>query len=117
MTLHQALLLEFPTFLSSLASLAILTVVYAVYYGLIHPLHPFPGPFMAKFCDLWRFRSAATGKSHLKMIELHQKYGPIVRTGPTTLSLADPSYIQKIYGPGRGFDKVIAVVTKLESSC
>ena len=117
MTLRLALSLDIPTFILSLALLASFTVVYVVYYGLIHPLGQFPGPFMAKFCDLWRFRSAATGTSHLKAIELHQKYGPIVRIGPTTLSLADPSYIQKIYGPGRGFHKVIPVMTKPEQPC
>ncbi|CZT12472.1 hypothetical protein WAI453_008911 [Rhynchosporium graminicola] len=94
-----------PNLLSFSISLATFATVYGVYYGLFHPLHKFPGPFLAKFCDLWRFRSAATGTSHLKAIELHQKYGPIVRIGPTTLSFAAPSYIPKIYGPGRGFHK------------
>ena len=40
------------------------------------------------------------------MIALHEKYGSVVRTGPTTISISDPSYIPKIYGIGQGFHKV-----------
>lgn len=40
------------------------------------------------------------------MIALHEKHGPVVRTGPTTISISDPSYIPKIYGIGQGFHKV-----------
>ncbi|KAJ9667523.1 hypothetical protein H2201_002392 [Coniosporium apollinis] len=34
------------------------------------------------------------------ILSLHRKHGPLVRTGPSELSVADLSAIKKIYGPG-----------------
>ena len=56
--------------------------------------------------EQWRYRSANSGKNQHDMRALHEKYGPIVRTGPTTISISDPSYIPRIYGIGQGFHKV-----------
>jgi cytochrome P450 len=39
------------------------------------------------------------------MIALHRKYGPLVRTGPNELSVADLSAIKTIYGAGTKFRK------------
>lgn len=39
------------------------------------------------------------------IISLHRKHGPLVRTGPAELSVADLSAIKKIYGPGTKFRK------------
>jgi hypothetical protein len=82
-------------------------ILYPFYLYFVHPLRRYPGPFLAKFTDLWRFYNARGKRSHLSMIELHEKYGPVVRTGPNTISISDASYVNKIYGHGRGFVKVI----------
>ncbi|KAK4980787.1 hypothetical protein LTR66_010359 [Elasticomyces elasticus] len=39
------------------------------------------------------------------MIALHQKHGPLVRTGPNEVSVADPNAIKSIYGAGTKFRK------------
>ena len=38
---------------------------------------------------------------------LHQQYGPIVRTAPGVVSIADPRTVPTIYGIGTKFYKVI----------
>lgn len=80
--------------------------LYLFYQYFFHPLRRYPGPLLAKFTDYWRFQNVRTRKSHLSRVELHKRYGPVVRVGPNTLSIADPAYISKIYGPGQGFVKV-----------
>jgi cytochrome P450 len=39
------------------------------------------------------------------MIALHKKYGPLIRTGPNEVSVADLSAIRTIYGAGTKFRK------------
>ena len=88
------------------AIFVIAVLLYPLYLYFAHPLSRYPGPFLAKFTDYWRFREVRGRQSHLSMVALHEKYGPVVRTGPNMLSFGDPSYIPKIYGPGNGFLKV-----------
>jgi hypothetical protein len=45
-------------------------------------LRQVPGPFLAQFTDLWRSWSQNSPRFGDKMLELHRKYGPLVRTGP-----------------------------------
>ena len=40
-----------------------------------HALRRYPGPFFAKFTDLWLGRVAAAGHRSETVHELHQKYG------------------------------------------
>lgn len=44
-------------------------------------------------------------KSHDEDIQLHRKYGNIVRLAPNPLSIADPAEINQIYGIGTRFYK------------
>ncbi|PSK37361.1 Isotrichodermin C-15 hydroxylase [Elsinoe australis] len=64
---------------------------------LLTPLRSFPGPFLAKFTDLWRLYDVWTGRSEKTQTELHQKYGKAVRTGPNCVSISDPELIKVIY--------------------
>jgi hypothetical protein len=89
-----------------LHAVALIALLYPLYLYFVHPLSRYPGPFLAKFTDYWRFRDVRRRRSHLTMVALHKRHGPVVRTGPNTLSIADPAYIPKIYGPGHGFLKV-----------
>ncbi|KAE8551566.1 hypothetical protein EYB25_005456 [Talaromyces marneffei] len=57
----------------------------------------FPGPFCTKFTDSWRYVKTASGQAHLVHADLHRKYGSVVRIGPNTLSISDPSLIKTIY--------------------
>jgi cytochrome P450 len=45
------------------------------------------------------------GDMNTIMIALHKRYGPLVRTGPNELSVADLAAIKTIYGAGTPFRK------------
>lgn len=47
----------------------------------LHPLHDIPGPTFSKITKLLSIWQAYTGKYYLELHGLHEKYGPIVRTG------------------------------------
>lgn len=65
----------------------------------------FNGPFLASITDLWKLWYAFTGSQKQLYVDIHQKYGDIVRVGPNELSFADPRAIRDIYGPGGGSQK------------
>jgi hypothetical protein len=56
-----------------------------------------PGPFWASFTDLWRFLVVWSRRPELEHIQLHEKYGPLVRLGPNVVSVSDPEAIKIIY--------------------
>ncbi|KAJ5252792.1 hypothetical protein N7489_003202 [Penicillium chrysogenum] len=56
-----------------------------------------PGPFWAKFTDLWRFRSQNTKGHTARLIALHKKHGKLVRLGPNHVSISDPAAIPIVY--------------------
>ncbi|KAK0723551.1 cytochrome P450 [Lasiosphaeria miniovina] len=84
---------------------ALAALLYPLYQIFLHPLSRYPGPLLAKLTDYWRFRDVRSRRSHLTRVALHERHGPVVRVGPNMLSIADPAYIPKIYGPGQGFLK------------
>ncbi|GAW13413.1 hypothetical protein ANO14919_027980 [Xylariales sp. No.14919] len=86
----------------SLISLPILIIAYyaaiTVYNLWLHPLSKYPGPVLARASPLWMARSYFGGKTPTDLQELHNKYGPIVRTGPNELSYINPTLWREIYG-------------------
>ena len=54
-------------------------VIYNLYF---HPLAKYPGPFLAKFTDLYAGYHAWKGDIHLDMWRCHQVYGDKVRYSP-----------------------------------
>lgn len=69
-------------------------------------LRSIPGPSLAKFTRLWKLHSVWKGDHHVTAIELHRKYGPLVRIGPKHISVGDADAIPIIYGLNSGFTKV-----------
>jgi benzoate 4-monooxygenase len=65
----------------------------------------FPGPFTAKFSNIWLGLSARRGQKYAAVDEAHQKYGKIVRVGFNHVSIADERALQVVYGHGNGFLK------------
>ncbi|KAK8036374.1 hypothetical protein PG991_001511 [Apiospora marii] len=61
------------------------------------PLRRFPGPFLAKWSNLWRFYHTLRGDMHLVNLRAHRKYGPVVRTGPNNLDLDLPGLVRTVY--------------------
>lgn len=69
------------------------------------PLRKYPGPFIASVSRVWKTISTASGHTHLDFIELHKRYGPIVRIAPNELSLASPEAARQLLSAGKGFHK------------
>lgn len=72
------------------------------YTGLNH----IPGPLLQSLTQLPRVYQVWTGRIHEYDLQLHQKYGAIVRIGPKLVSIADRNEINKIYGVSTKFYKV-----------
>lgn len=70
------------------------------------PLKKLPGPFLARFTNVWRLWNHFI-KSHIETQQrLHSKHGPVVRLGPNTVSVTDPDLIKTIYSARGTFLKV-----------
>ncbi|OJI80896.1 hypothetical protein ASPTUDRAFT_789965 [Aspergillus tubingensis CBS 134.48] len=70
-----------------------------LYRLVFHPLGSFPGPWLARISDFWLVSQMKNNNKHVKLVELHEKYGPYVRIGPSTLSVIDPKAVNIIHGP------------------
>ncbi|KAI0468464.1 cytochrome P450 [Xylaria cf. heliscus] len=66
--------------------LAVSLVLYRLY---IHPLRKVPGPFFARVTELWRTTHYFRGTWFDDIIELHRKYGPVVRISPSEVSVTN----------------------------
>jgi hypothetical protein len=69
------------------------------------PLKGIPGPSWARFTSLWYFNRVRKGKFEHDNIELHQKFGPVVRVSPDHYSISDISDIRTVYGTCSKFPK------------
>ena len=69
-----------------------------------------PGPLLAKFSNLQRMQWVRSGRAHDIHIELHNRYGNLVRMGPNMVSVSDPAAISVIYGFDGSFKKVSVTV-------
>ncbi|OIW31503.1 cytochrome P450 [Coniochaeta ligniaria NRRL 30616] len=61
-------------------------------------LRGIPGPFAARFTDVWRFRAMRSKGWSERLVALHKKHGKLVRLGPNHVSVSDPAAIPVIYG-------------------
>ena len=77
---------------------------------LVNSLRPglssFPGPWAAKFTDLWRLNEIFRKRQPQTIQKLHRKYGIAVRTGPNVIDISDPALIEPVYGTKTDFIKV-----------
>lgn len=76
----------------------ILFYKFIIYPLLISPLRHVPGPKLAAITSLYlnSYYYAETGVPLVK--SLHEKYGPIVRVGPSEVVIDDPAQLSAIYG-------------------
>lgn len=66
-----------------------------------------PGPFLAKFTDIWRLFKLWQWTFKEDLPDLHRKYNStLIRVGPRTLSCSDPRAVELIYGFHTEFKKV-----------
>ena len=97
-TLRMAPLLSQEFALLCFLFAILLFTIYAGYQRFFSELADIPGPFGASLSRIWMVQHAWQGDMHRQMINLHSKYGKIVRTGPNEISVADLKAIKTIYG-------------------
>lgn len=73
-----------------------------------HPLAKYPGPFLAKFTNLYSAYYAYNKDLHVNIHLCHQKYGKFVRYGPNKLLVNTPRGTQDIYGFSKNVKKAKA---------
>ncbi|KAH7355128.1 putative cytochrome P450 oxidoreductase [Rhexocercosporidium sp. MPI-PUGE-AT-0058] len=69
-------------------------------------LNHIPGPPLASWTKLWRLQNVSKGQAHRTIIDLHKKYGKLVRTAPNVVDVSDPAMIPVIYNIKGNFKKV-----------
>ncbi|KAK8041782.1 Cytochrome p450 [Apiospora rasikravindrae] len=99
-----------PTLLAMLSlALAGASFIYAlglaVYRLCLGPVAGFPGPRLAALSFWYEFYYDVVcgGRYWVKINELHDRYGPIIRINPYELHVRDPDFYEVLYGgPGQG---------------
>lgn len=100
------MLLQFIPFILYLSAIVVPPLVFLFHF--IPWLYNFygtrsiPGPFLAKFTDLWLALHSKNGHRSEVVHQLHLKHGSIVRIAPNHVSIADPAALPTIYGHGSG---------------
>jgi hypothetical protein len=62
-------------------------LLYFLVQALLDPLRAIPGPFLARFTRFWYFNKVYQGSFERTEIELHKRYGPVVRIAPHEYSV------------------------------
>ncbi|KAI1411477.1 cytochrome P450 [Hypoxylon sp. FL1857] len=92
----------------------LLGVVVITYYGtlvfyrlFLHPLAHYPGPRLAAISRWYEayYDVILNGKYTLKIAELHNEYGPIIRISPYELHVSDPAFFDTLYRMDGRWDK------------
>lgn len=73
-------------------------LVIVVYNAFFHPLRKYPGPRLSAVSHIPYARMHVLGEPHRRMLELHLKYGPIVRIAPDILAYNHPDAMKEIRG-------------------
>ncbi|KAK3689396.1 cytochrome P450 [Podospora appendiculata] len=77
-------------------------VSYAVYNLYFHPLARFPGPLVMRATRAGACYRLMRGTMPFDMLDLHKKYGDVVRVAPDELAFADPQAWKDIMGHRNG---------------
>lgn len=93
------------------ATLFFALVAWYFYTQSFHPLSQYPGPALASFTNLWKSYQVWHGTYELTLLDLHRKYGPIVRIGPNHLDISHASVIKEVFGAGKSFKKRSVMAT------
>lgn len=80
----------------------LLTYYFIPYFTTNAPLRNIPGPFVAKFSNIWLALSARKGQKYAWVDWAHRKYGRVVRVGYNHVSIADERGLGVVYAHGNG---------------
>ena len=93
------------TILIAVALLILFRLLWSLVQSTLSPLRSIPGPFWARVSNFWLFRAIQHGSFDKVNLDLHRKYGPIVRVAPNMYSIDNPAAIKIIYGINSKFPK------------
>lgn len=79
-------------------ALALILSTIALYRLYFHPCAKFPGPALWAISRIPFAYYLYRGNNHIKIHELHNKYGPVVRVAPSEISFIDAEAWNDIYG-------------------
>ncbi|KAF2185565.1 isotrichodermin C-15 hydroxylase [Zopfia rhizophila CBS 207.26] len=82
----------------ALLALIIYYLAVLLYRLTFHPLARYPGRLGEKLSDWPLVCYCIKGNRHIKQLLAHEKYGPVVRDGPNSISFRSPSALKAIYG-------------------
>jgi hypothetical protein len=86
------------------------TVLLRAFYRLFfHSLAQIPGPRLARVTQAWLTKQYMSGNWHDTYLELHQKYGSIVRIAPNEVSFVDAETLKKLYSYSRAAPKAFQI--------
>ncbi|RAH84375.1 cytochrome P450 [Aspergillus japonicus CBS 114.51] len=71
--------------------------IISIYNVVFHPLRKIPGPFLNRISKLPWLLSWISGSFHRSLLQLHEEYGPVVRTAPNEVSFISDAAHQQIY--------------------
>lgn len=74
-----------------------LIIARAIYRRYAHPLRQIPGPFLASISNSWIIALQFSSKQHLKLIDLHRKYGPVIRISPNRVIMTSPEHLHEYF--------------------
>ncbi|KAL0093833.1 cytochrome P450 [Phycomyces blakesleeanus] len=68
--------------------------LYCAFFG---PLSKIPGPFIDKFFyEPEGVLFSHIGKKSIRYLDYHEKYGPVIRVGPKTISISDKTMLKQV---------------------
>lgn len=67
-----------------------------------YSIRRFPGPFIAKFSDIWLGVVSRRGHRSEVVHDMHRKYGSFIRIAPNHVSIAEPDALATVYAHGNG---------------
>jgi benzoate 4-monooxygenase len=75
------------------------------YFTTYAPLRNIPGPFLAKFSNVWLAYHSRKRQKYAAVHAAHARYGTVVRIGYNHISIASEEGIPLVYAHGNGFLK------------
>lgn len=81
--------------------------LYRLWVWYKHPLRKIPGPLSASFSNALYSWNFMRGRQPYRQLELHEKYGSIVRVAPNEVSFSSARSWLEIYGPRKGIGTFI----------
>lgn len=86
-------------------SLSLASIFYAFYNRYFHPLAKVPGPYWASITPFWLAWQSYKQRRPRLDIDLHKRYGSVVRIRPNEVLFSNPEYFKAVHGAGSKFAK------------